>query len=127
MQFTGPVSNSNATVRLNSTADINTYIELANRAGGTGRSKINPEYFYNKQLLDTIRYDGDQYCYYRMAEETPIQNKADKIQFRRWSALSGHTTPLEEGIPPISDKGNVEEFEMDANSYGRYMELTKVA
>lgn len=33
-------------VRLNSlnpTADINTYVALANRAGGTGRSKINPE------------------------------------------------------------------------------------
>lgn len=110
---------------LNSTADINTYVALANRAnGGTGRSKINPELFYTKQLLDTIRYDADQYCYYRLADETPIQDKADRLQLRRWAPLQAHTVPLTEGIPPISDKGSVEEYTIPAYQYGRYMEFT---
>lgn len=112
------------TVHLNSTADINTYVELANRAGGNGRSKINPEMFYTKQLLDTIRYDADQYVYYRLADETPIQDKADKLQMRRWAPLQAHTVPLTEGMPPVSDKGSVEEYTMQAFQYGRYMEFT---
>ena len=112
------------TVHLNSTADINTYVALANRAGGNGRSKINPEMFYTKQLLDTIRYDADQYVYYRLADETPIQDKADKLQMRRWAPLQAHTVPLTEGMPPVSDKGSVEEYTMQAFQYGRYMEFT---
>ena len=110
-------------VILNSTADINTYVELANR-NANGRSKINPELFYTQQLLDTIRYDADQYVYYRLAEETPIQGKADKLQLRRWAPLQAHTTPLVEGIPPTSDKGSVEEYTIPAFQYGRYMEFT---
>ena len=111
-------------VHLNSTADINTYVELANRAGGTGRSKINPEVFYTKQLLDTIRYDASQYVYYRLADETPTQDKADKLQLRRWAPLQAHTVPLTEGMPPMSDKGSVEEYTIPAYQYGRYMEFT---
>lgn len=108
---------------LNSTADINTYVALANR-DANGRSKINPELFYTKQLLDTIRYDANQYVYYRLADETPIQEKADKLQLRRWAPLQAHTVPLVEGIPPISDKGSVEEYTIPAYQYGRYMEFT---
>lgn len=106
---------------LNSTADINTYVGLANQAGA---GVINPEVFYSKQLLDTIRYDADQYVYYRLADETPIQEKADKIMVRRWAPLQAHTIPLEEGVPPKSDKGSVEKYEMEAKQYGRYMEFT---
>lgn len=112
------------TVHLNSTADINTYVALANRIGGTGRSKINPEIFYTKQLLDTIRYDASQYVYYRLADEVPTQDKADKLQFRRWAPLQAHTVPLTEGMPPMSDKGSVEEYTIPAYQYGRYMEFT---
>ena len=43
---------TNPTMFLNATADINTWVELANKAGS---GVINPEVFYNKQLLDTIR------------------------------------------------------------------------
>ena len=32
--------------------------------------------------------------------------------------------PLDEGIPPKSDKGSVEKYEMEAKQYGRYMEFT---
>jgi hypothetical protein len=109
------------TIALNATADINTHIELAQKAGP---GVINPETFYSKQLLDTIRYDADQYVYFRLADATPIQEKADKIMIRRWAPLQAHTIPLEEGIPPKSDKGSVEKYEITAYQYGRYMEFT---
>lgn len=106
---------------LNSTADIISYAELVNNnPAGT----INPEAFYDKQLLDTIRLDGDQYVYYRYADESPIQEKADKLVVKRWAPLQAHTVPLVEGIPPKSDKGSVEKYEMSAAQYGRYMEFT---
>lgn len=106
---------------LNSTADINTYAELARKAG---KGVINPETFYTKQLLDTIRIDADQYVYYRLADEAPIQDKADKLMIRRWAPLQAHTVPLDEGVPPKSDKGSVEKYEMTAAQYGRYMEFS---
>ena len=106
---------------LNATADINTYLELATNATP---GVINPETFYNKQLLDTIRLDGDAYVYYRLADTSPIGDKADKLQLRRWAPLQAHTTPLTEGTPPVSDKGSVEKYEITANQYGRYMEFT---
>lgn len=106
---------------LNATADINTYVELATKAGS---NVINPEVFYTKQLLDTIRLDAEDYVYFRLADTSPIGDKADKLQLRRWAPLQAHTTPLTEGIPPFSDKGSVEKYEITANQYGRYMEFT---
>lgn len=115
-------------MNLNSTADIVTVVEqvnnLASQYGNNGRGVLNPEVFYNKQLLDTIRLDADQYCYYRLADSMPIGDKADKLQLRRWSPLQAHTVPLIEGVPPKSDKGSVEKFEINAAQYGRYMEFT---
>ena len=105
----------------NSTADINAYVNMANQAGP---GVINPETFYSKQLLDTIRYDADQYVYHKLADEAPIQEKADKLMLRRWAPLQAHTVPLTEGVPPKSDKGSVEKYEMTAHQYGRYMEFT---
>ena len=60
---------TNPTMFLNATADINTWVELATKAG---KGVINPEVFYNKQLLDTIRLDADQYVYFRLADTQPI-------------------------------------------------------
>lgn len=108
-------------VIFNSTADINAYVDLANKHG---KGVINPETFYSKQLLDTIRYDADQYVYHKLADESPIQEKADKLMVRRWAPLQAHTIPLTEGVPPKSDKGSVEKYEMSAHQYGRYMEFT---
>lgn len=108
-------------LKLNSRADINSYVEMAQNAG---EGVINPEVFYSKQLLDTIRYDASDYVYYRLADAAPIQEKADKIMIRRWAPLQAHTEPLEEGIPPMSDKGSVEKYEITAYQYGRYMEFT---
>ena len=105
---------------LNATADINTYVGLANST----KNLVNPEVFYSKQLLDTIRIDGSNYVYYRLADEVPIQEKADKLTLRRWAPLQAHTVPLSEGIPPMSDKGSVEKYELDAKQYGRYMEFS---
>lgn len=102
------------------TADINTMVALANST----KNLTNPEVFYSKQLLDTIRMGADQYKYYKLADVSPIQNKADKLTVRRWAPLQAHTVPLDEGIPPKSDKGSVEKYEMEAHQYGRYMEFT---
>lgn len=108
-------------MELNATANINTWIELAQKAGP---GVINPETFYSKQLLDTIRLEADAYVYFRLADATPIQEKADKIQIRRWAPLQAHTIPLEEGVPPKSDKGSVEKYELNAYQYGRFMEFS---
>ena len=109
---------------LSATTDINTVITWVNQAITNGSAPIAPEYFYSKQLLDTIRMDADQYKYFKIAETAPIQERADKLMLRRWSALQAHTTPLTEGVPPISDKGSVEKYELEAFQYGRYMEFT---
>lgn len=103
------------------TTDINTVIEFVNNHGA---GVINPEVFYSKQLLDTIRLDADAYTYYRYADPAPIQERADKLTMRRWAPLRAHTTPLVEGVPPKSDKGSVEKYEIQAYQYGRYMEFT---
>lgn len=92
--------------------------------GTDGKGVLNPEVFYTKQLLDSIRLDAKEYCYYRLADASPIGNKADKLQIRRWAPLQAHTVPLVEGIPPISDKGSVEMYEISAAQYGRFMEFT---
>lgn len=102
------------------TQDINTLVYLANET----KNLVQPEVFYSKQLLDTIRIDASEYKYYKLADEQPIQNKAEKLTVRRWAPLQAHTKPLVEGIPPKSDKGSVEKYEMEAHQYGRYMEFT---
>jgi len=105
---------------LSPTTDINTAIGYFGKHGYA----IRPELFYNKQLLDTIRLGKDQFVHYRLADLKPIQNKAEKLQLRRWSALNAHTVPLVEGMPPRSDKGSMESYELGVAQYGRYMEFT---
>lgn len=109
---------------LNDTANIQTYAQFVHDAANHGGARVNPEFFYTKQLLDTIRIDKDQFMYLRYADEAPIGEKADKLYIRRWAPLQAHTVPLAEGIPPQSDKGSVEKYELQADSYGRYMEFT---
>jgi hypothetical protein len=108
---------------LNPISDINSVIKYVNDAAAGG-APISPETFYSKQLLDTIRIDQDQFIYYRYADAMPIQEKADKLMLRRWAPLQGHTVPLSEGVPPKSDKGSNEKYELEAFQYGRYMEFT---
>ena len=104
---------------------FNSYIELANKQiEKHGKQFLNPDVFYTKQLLDTIRVEANEYVYFRYAETHPMGEKANKLQVRRWAPLQAHTTPLVEGIPPISDKGSVEMYEIDTNQYGRYMEFS---
>ena len=104
---------------------FNSYIELANKQiEKYGKQFLNPEVFYTKQLLDTIRVEANEYVYYRYAETHPMGEKANKLQVRRWAPLQAHTVPLVEGVPPISDKGSVEMYEIDTNQYGRYMEFS---
>lgn len=114
---------------LNPTADIVAYANLINSVAGNnganaGEFALRPELFYTKQLLETIRLGADQYPYYKIAETSPIPDKSKKLQLRRWAPLQAHTTPLAEGIPPKSDKGSMETYEIEAYAYGRYMEFT---
>lgn len=112
----------------NSSAQINSYANFVNSVKGNGgadtTNAINPEVFYSTQLLDTIRDAAESYQYFKYAQSMPIEGKADKLTVRRWAPLQAHTVPLQEGIPPISDKGSVEKYEMQAYQYGRYMEFT---
>lgn len=107
-----------------SAAEINRWVDWATNLGA---GVVNPELFYTKQLLDTIRFDANEYSYYRIADEMPIQDKADKLVVRRWSPLRAHTVTLTEGVPPQTDKGTAKKYEMQAYAYGRYMELTLIA
>ena len=104
---------------------FNSYIELANnQIAKFGKQILNPDVFYTKQLLDTIRVEANDYVYFRYAETQPMSEKANKLQLRRWAPLQAHTVPLVEGVPPISDKGSVEMYEIDTNQYGRFMEFS---
>ena len=104
---------------------FNSYIAAANaQIAKNGKQVLNPDVFYTKQLLDTIRVQQDEYVYYRYADTQPMAGKANKLQVRRWAPLQGHTVPLQEGIPPKTDKGSVEYYEIDTNQYGRYMEFS---
>lgn len=108
-------------MNLNSVVDINSVVEyMTNHT----EYQVRPELFYQKQLLDTIRLDAEQFLFYRVAETTPIQGQAEKLQLRRWAPLQAHTVPLEEGVPPKSDKGSMESYQIDTFQYGRYMEFT---
>lgn len=104
---------------------FNSYIELANKQiAKYGKQILNPDVFYTKQLLDTIRIEQNEYVYFRYADTMPMGEKANKLQLRRWAPLQAHIVPLQEGIPPISDKGSVEMYEIETNQYGRYMEFS---
>ena len=50
---------------LNALADINAIVGHLK----TGNNTVNPEVFYDLQLLDTIRNDAEHYLYYRYAKE----------------------------------------------------------
>lgn len=110
--------------------NINNIVQLAktyNKTTGLEedtKNLIRPEVFYSKIVLDTIRIDKEEFKYYKLADETPIQDKAEKLVLRRWAPLQAHTVPLMEGVPPKSDKGSVEKYELSADQYGRYMEFT---
>lgn len=123
-------NNANSTFNaLNPVADIVAYANLinsvaSNNGATAGEFALRPELFYTKQLLETIRLGADQYPYYKLAETSPIPDKSKKLQLRRWAPLQAHTVPLAEGIPPVSDKGSMETYEIDTYAYGRYMEFT---
>ena len=131
--FAATSVNGNATSSifnaLNPMADIVSYANLINSVASNNGAKggefaLRPELFYTKQLLETIRLGADQYPYYKVAETSPIPDKSKKLQLRRWAPLQAHTTPLAEGIPPVSDKGSMETYEIETYAYGRYMEFT---
>ena len=114
----GAIYNLNA---LNPVSDINSIVELIRKSPDQA---IAPDLFYNKQLLDTIRLDANEFVFYRLADSQPIGSVANSNLLRRWAPLQAHTVPLAEGVPPASDKGSVETYQITAGQYGRYMEFT---
>lgn len=114
----GAIYNLNA---LNPVSDINSIVELIRKSPDQA---IAPDLFYNKQLLDTIRLDANEFVFYRLADSQPIGSIANSNLLRRWAPLQAHTVPLAEGVPPASDKGSVETYQITAGQYGRYMEFT---
>ena len=108
---------------LNALADISAINSAAAYINAHGKT-VQPELFYDKVLLDTIRLGTEHYVHYGLAELRPIQGKAAKLILRRWSPLYAHTVPLAEGIPPKSDRGAAESWELDTAQYGRYMEFS---
>lgn len=114
----GAIYNLNA---LNPVSDINSIVELIRKSPDQA---IAPDLFYNKQLLDTIRIDANEFVFYRLADSQPIGSVANSNLLRRWAPLQAHTVPLAEGVPPASDKGSVETYQITAGQYGRYMEFT---
>ncbi len=126
----GQMSGVQGSLNAHATAgSLNSYIEAANaairRAGnGTtagGNGRLNPQYFYSLQLLETIRLDASQYVYFRYADEMMIENKANRITVRRWTPLHAHTTPLVEGVPPVSDRAAAESYDIPTFQYGRFI------
>ena len=120
----GQAANASIFNALNPMADIVSYANLINSVASNNGAKggeyaLRPELFYTKQLLETIRLGADQYPYYKIAETSPIPDKSKKLQLRRWAPLQAHTTPLAEGIPPVSDKGSMETYELETYAYGR--------
>ena len=105
-------------------AYVNSYAAAVNAQINLGTAEVAPAVFYSKQLLDTIRFEEKDYVYFRLAETMPIMEKADKLVIRRWAPLYAHTKELTEGVPPVSDKGSVEQYELTARSYGRFMEFS---
>ena len=114
----GAAYNLNA---LNPVSNINSIVELIRKSPDQA---IAPDIFYNKQLLDTIRLDANEFVFYRLADSQPIGSTANSNLLRRWAPLQAHTVPLAEGVPPASDKGSVETYQITAGQYGRYMEFT---
>ena len=118
----------NLNAKVTGTDEFNSYIGMANAqiqsALTNHKQVLNPDIFYTKQLLDTIRVEANEYKYFRYADTQPMGEKANKLLLRRWAPLQAHIVPLTEGIPPISDKGSVEIYEIDTNQYGRYMEFS---
>lgn len=108
---------------LNALADISAINAAGAYINSLGKV-VQPALFYDKVLLDTIQLGTEHFVHYGLAELRPIQGKAAKLILRRWSPLHAHIIPLSEGIPPKSDRGTAESWEIDTHQYGRYMEFT---
>lgn len=121
----GSANAANLSALTNTDAAIISRTNIVNAIAASDTSNVlRPEVFYDTQLLDTIRDAAESYQYFKYAKPLDTHG-AEKLTLRRWAPLQAHTTPLEEGIPPMTDKGSVEKYEISAgNAYGRYMAFT---
>ena len=82
------------------------------------------EYFYDQMLLDTIKLGSENNVFLKYCKVKTVPKGNEKFLLRRWGALTEHTVPLPEGVPPKSDRMTSESFEGTYQQFGRYMEFT---
>lgn len=105
---------------LASIEDINRIVHQLNE----GNYDIAPQQFYDRVLLDTIKLGMDNYVHLKNTQSYSLPKGTKKLQKRRWGGLTAHTTPLNEGIPPLPDKTSMESITFTATQFGRYMEFS---
>lgn len=118
-----PVNDENLAV-LSSRYGINAMVNYFNGELGNDINNLVISSFYDKYILDAIELASENYVFQQYAKPYYVPEGHEKKKLKRYGALTEHTTPLPEGIPPKSDKTKVESFEATFNSYGRYMEFT---
>jgi hypothetical protein len=109
---------------LSSRYGINAMVNYFNGELGNDINDLVISSFYDNYILDAIELASENYIFQQYAKPYYVPEGHEKKKLKRYGALTEHTTPLPEGIPPKSDKTRVESFEATFNSYGRYMEFT---
>lgn len=109
---------------LSSRYGINAMVNYFNGELGNDINDLVISSFYDNYILDAIELASENYIFQQYAKPYYVPEGHEKKKLKRYGALTEHTTPLPEGIPPKSDKTKVESFEATFNSYGRYMEFT---
>lgn len=116
--------NENNLAVLSSRYGINAMVNYFNGELGNDINDLVISSFYDNYILDAIELASENYIFQQYAKPYYVPEGNEKKKLKRYGALTEHTTPLPEGIPPKSDKTKVESFEATFNSYGRYMEFT---
>ena len=103
---------------------INTVIGfLLDQANGKFEDYVI-EQFYDRLLLDKIKLGTEEYVHVRYAQTREVPKGHGALKLRRPGALTEHTIPLSEGVPPLSDKTRMESITAIYAQYGRYMEFS---
>ncbi len=103
---------------------INTMVDLINNESGGEITAFQKDLYYDTMMLEKIKIGQDNYIFLKYAKTYSIPKGNAKWTIRKNFPLTEHTTPLLEGIPPLSDKMKKERIEGAYMQYGRYMEFS---
>ena len=103
---------------------INSMVDLINNEAGGDITSFRKDLYYDSMMLEKMKIGQENYVYLKYAKTYSIPKGHDKWTIRRNFPLTEHTTPLLEGIPPLSDKMKKERIEGTYHQFGRYMEFT---